>query len=1100
MSKADVVNEGIFSRGEILSIDDAFRAYSNSYWYNFGLLLEQIGKMNSGEIKLHGAFGDLLDGVSLGDLKKLNDKINKNPKNKQALFPLGFIDNIQFGSFIRLPNKDHFLGFIRKQSLKFDINQNIILNHLNRKNNLTKTELKKLVHDGGLENLKQIFKLNSNWAPKSYDPRYDIQIKNKANSYSDHYHVVDTPSYEGDNDPHVIVPAIQAKRFYNYYCKYYELAANDENIDEKMLPNAYGFYMVGDPNVRAKQTFKDLEEQYKIAGPSYKFNHMPFNQSSFKGKNPLNISENRLIGSIKYFKDYGQNILQDLNIKSKQGKLQRIANKHSNIFILPSTLEDFKKSSFKKNFPMGIEIEFDKAIDSELLAISRRFGFLGIIYSLYMMSEQEQIWEELTHEERYKLDEELVEKDLIKKKIELLRYYKKTKEKILDEDEIDEIEKKWKEDKDRTVRDIWRKYWKKFQDYKNAPTSSPGAPWWKDRNSLDLESRKLWNEGRLKKTFSEILNYYFNLTDKKLSEYMFNITTEDLANRVLDQLETDGDDYTSKFKRKAVKSQDLNKFFGPSYDSSESNFEKFIDKQTDGKENENSLIFDIGAKKINWWQSRLLKGNKDPYWQEIEKLVQRHMRPMEEVIGLKPAYSETVFYRIEKRDLVGNLVQNYIIPNISALVHNVAPPSVGSTPPKKNQRKKITLFDTQVKYGKRYIYTIYAVSLVIGNNYWFDLKEEVVQTKASSLGPVTTSTPIIKGDVVQTSTVIDPLAGYPRDTLPVETQEDIAKQLDDAAPGATSPTSVYSRIEKIDIKNIVAYNEPSLKLIDSPVYTFEGVMVDDPPPPPDVNILNYTDVNDKISIFLNHQHGTIRQVPETITPEDGGNLAMIETSQNLIHKWLRYDSNHPFRISETEILFRSEDNELIKHFEVFRMNKKPRDYFDFDGKLYKVLDLDCITNTKGFVDNIESNRKYYYTFRSVDVHGNKSNPTTVFEVELVDDGGLVYMLLKPIILTRKAETQPSINARRYIYITPSLLQKQIGTKQFMFDSKVLKTVAHVKTAKLGPDSKSGVEGVWKKQIKVRITSTKTNRKFDINLSFEQVFKRYNELKKQDRCE
>ena len=227
---------------------------------------------------------------------------------------------------------------------------------------------------------------------------------------------------------------------------------------------------------------------------------------------------------------------------------------------------------------------------------------------------------------------------------------------------------------------------------------------------------------------------------------------------------------------------------------------------------------------------------------------------------------------------------------------------------------------------------------------------------------------------------------------------------------------------------------------------------------------------------------------------------MIETSQNLIHKWLRYDSNHPFRISETEILFRSEDNELIKHFEVFRMNKKPRDYFDFDGKLYKVLDLDCITNTKGFVDNIESNRKYYYTFRSVDVHGNKSNPTTVFEVELVDDGGLVYMLLKPIILTRKAETQPSINARRYIYITPSLLQKQIGTKQFMFDSKVLKTVAHVKTAKLGPDSKSGVEGVWKKQIKVRITSTKTNRKFDINLSFEQVFKRYNELKKQDRCE
>ena len=38
---------------------------------------------------------------------------------------------------------------------------------------------------------------------------------------------------------------------------------------------------------------------------------------------------------------------------------------------------------------------------------------------------------------------------------------------------------------------------------------------------------------------------------------------------------------------------------------------------------------------------------------------------------------------------------------------------------------------------------------------------------------------------------------------------------------------------------------------------------------------------------------------------------------------------------------------------------------------------------------IEQNKKYYYIARGIDYHQNRSNPTPIYEVEIINDNGLI---------------------------------------------------------------------------------------------------------------
>ena len=158
----------------------------------------------------------------------------------------------------------------------------------------------------------------------------------------------------------------------------------------------------------------------------------------------------------------------------------------------------------------------------------------------------------------------------------------------------------------------------------------------------------------------------------------------------------------------------------------------------------------------------------------------------------------------------------------------------------------------------------------------------------------------------------------------------------------------------------------------------------------------------------------------------------------------------------------------IRAVQIFRTTQPPKKYTDFRNNLYAILNLNSLTSTS-FIDTLQQNIVYYYTFRSIDIHNAFSNPTEVFQVEIKNNDGAIYPIISIYDMQKIEEFQYQKSMKKYLSISPSVLFTEF---QKLEDNKI----------QIGSQTDNSL---WNQKFKIRVTSKKSGKQFDINLTLNK---------------
>jgi hypothetical protein len=158
---------------------------------------------------------------------------------------------------------------------------------------------------------------------------------------------------------------------------------------------------------------------------------------------------------------------------------------------------------------------------------------------------------------------------------------------------------------------------------------------------------------------------------------------------------------------------------------------------------------------------------------------------------------------------------------------------------------------------------------------------------------------------------------------------------------------------------------PSLKIVEIPMFEDTCNIIQPPQPIPDIdfqnNKHNKNELNILIKLNANYYNDNFIPLEET------------ELSQNSLVSEYNKLNRRPYFHYETEHAL----------FEIFRLDHMPKTYDEIDNfKIGEVRHPVPSTST-AIKDKISIGKKYYYVFRSINSHGLLSNPTPIYQIELL---------------------------------------------------------------------------------------------------------------------
>ena len=120
-------------------------------------------------------------------------------------------------------------------------------------------------------------------------------------------------------------------------------------------------------------------------------------------------------------------------------------------------------------------------------------------------------------------------------------------------------------------------------------------------------------------------------------------------------------------------------------------------------------------------------------------------------------------------------------------------------------------------------------------------------------------------------------------------------------------------------------------------------------------------------------------------------------------------------------------------------------------------------------------------FRTIDVHAGISNPSAIYEIELYNDGGAGYPMIRHYDLSSPNPKTTTKSARKIIQIIPRIAQVFLNEEASgLVDGGVVQPAAGNKNIVLGNQA----EPLFGKKFKIRFTSKSTGKKVDLNVNFK----------------
>ena len=269
-------------------------------------------------------------------------------------------------------------------------------------------------------------------------------------------------------------------------------------------------------------------------------------------------------------------------------------------------------------------------------------------------------------------------------------------------------------------------------------------------------------------------------------------------------------------------------------------------------------------------------------------------------------------------------------------------------------------------------------------------------------------------------------------------------------------------------------SEPAPMIIEVKLFSTGVTVSSNPPMPPSVKFINNSNSESSLKVALQLTEGQ----------SDDHFINVLAEDNNLIMKINPNTKKTLFKYSKENIII-----------QMFKLREKPKSILDFRNGSTKIIGETEYNNqstnnlnptTLILKDIVFPNTKYYYMFRTKSGSGMVSNPSPVFEVELVKDADDTKIIARSIQLDKPPETEPSRKFRNLFQVRPSLNQSILQTTN---SREIGENLPHGISRKnlldeyvLGDSS----ESIWGRKFKLRVKSNDSGKMVDINIKFDLI--------------